>query len=98
MEKRNALPLRSAAWRFIDKSKAGVTAALQGAVDVVDRKTHVVNTGTPLGDILANRGVVGLRLEELHQRFAGRQSRYGGTVGIVQWDLGQTKDITVERK
>ena len=33
MEKRDALPLRSQAWCFIDKPEAGITAALQGAVE-----------------------------------------------------------------
>ena len=98
MEKRDALPLRTQARSFVDKSEAGVTAALQGAVEVVYSETNVVNTGTPPGDVFANRRVVGLCLEQLHQRFSGRQSRYGGTVGIVQWDLGQAEDITVEGK
>lgn len=58
----------------------------------------MVNAGTPLGNVLANRGIIGLRLEELYQRFAGRQSYDGGTVGIVEWDLGHAEDITVKRK
>ena len=98
MEKRDALSVRPQAWCFIDEPEAGITAALQGAVEVVHRKTDVVNTGTPLGDVLADRGVVGLCFEELHQRFAGRQSHDGGTVGIVQGNLGQPEDITVEGK
>ena len=98
MEKRDALPLRTQAWCFIDKPEAGITAALQGAVEVVHRETHVVNAGTPLGDVLADRGIVGLRVEELHQRFAGRQSHNGSAVGIVEWNLGQSEDITVEGK
>ena len=77
MEKRDALSFRPQAWCFIDEPEAGITAALQGAVEVVHRKTDVVNTGTPLGDVLADRGVVGLCFEELHQRFAGRQSHDG---------------------
>lgn len=98
MEKRDALSFRSQAWYFVDKSDTGVPTALQSAVEIVDSKADVVNAGPPLGDVLANRGLIGLCFEEFHQRFAGRQSCNGGSVGIVEWDLGHAEDIAVEGK
>jgi len=98
MEKRDAFPFCPSAWCFIDKPEAGITAALQGAVEVVHRKADVVNAGTPLGDVFADRGVVGLCFEEFHQRFAGRQSHDGGAVGVVEGNLGHAEDVTVQRK
>ena len=98
MEKRDALPLRANAGRFIDKPEANVAAALQSAVEIIHRETHVVDAGTPSGEVFANGRVVGRCLEELHQRVAGRQPCNGGTVGIVQWNLWHTENITVERK
>lgn len=98
MEKRDALSFGSQARCFIDKAESGVAAALQSAVEVVHRKADMVNAGTALGDVLADRRIFGLRFEQFHQRFSGGQPRNGGTVGVVQRNLGHAKDIAVKRK
>ncbi len=98
MEKRDAFSFGTQTRCIIDESEAGFSAALKGAVEIVHRKADVVNAGASLGDIFANWRVLGLCLQKFHERFTGGEASDGGAICIVEWHLGQAKDVAVKRK
>ena len=80
---------------LVDQSDTRGPATLQRAVEVVDRKTHMVDSRTPLGDELANRGGGVGRFQQLHERLTGGEASDPGAVGVVERDLGHPEDIAI---
>ena len=54
MEKRDTFSFGAYARSFVDQTDPRAPAALECLVEIVDGKADVVNTGSPLGDKLAN--------------------------------------------
>ena len=63
MEKRDTFPFGATARRLVDETDAGSSAASKSVVEVMYRKTDVMNPGAALGDELANRRVRGVGFE-----------------------------------
>lgn len=98
MQEGNPLPLRPDPRRLVDEPESGRATLFQGAVKVVHGEAHVMNTGASLGDESGNRRVVGLGLEQFDEGFTGRQAGDGGTIGVVEGDLGHAEHIAVQWK
>ena len=84
--------------RLIDESETGRSALIQCAVEVVHGEAHMMDPGAAPGHELPDRRVLGFCFEEFDQRFSGCEPRDLGAVGVIEWDLGQPQNITVERK
>ena len=96
MEKRDAFAFRSHARGVVDESDSGGPAPVERSIEVVDCKADVMDARPAPGDELPDRRIVGAGFEQFHQRFTGGQACNGGTVGVVEWNVGQSQDITVE--
>jgi len=78
--------------------KAGLAAAPERAFQVVHGKADVVDARAPLGDEPADRRALRLRLQQLHERLAGREPGDARAVCVVQRDLGHPQHVPVERQ
>ena len=96
MKKRDALSLGAEPGGGIDEANTGGTAARKRAIEVVHGKTDVMNAGTALGDELADRRISGLRLEQFDQRISSLQAGDAGSISIVEGNVRQAKDISIE--
>jgi hypothetical protein len=98
MQKGNSLSLGAKTWGFIDQPYAGLAAALQHVVQVIYRKTHVVNARAAFGDIFPNGRVIRLPFEKFNKGFAAGHSGDAGSIGVVQGYYWHLENISQERK
>jgi len=96
MEKRDTFPFGTEPWGFIDEADTRVSAAGERTVQVVDRETDVMDSGTTLGDELADGRIGAVGLEELHERVASGETGDAGTVSVVELDFGEAEQVSVK--
>ena len=98
MQESDSLTFRPNAGFLVDKLYAGLPTAIEHPVEVVHREADVMNARSALRYEARDRrgGIVSLK--KLHQWLAGAQAHNVRTVGILEWYLGQSQDITEERK
>ena len=98
MEERDTFPFGAEAGCVVDETNAGRSATCQRAVEIVDGEADVMNTGSTFGDELANWGIGGVGLEELHERLAGLHSCNTGAVGVIERHFGHSENVAIEWK
>ena len=72
MQEGDAFSFRADARCLVDELNAGLRASGEGAVQIVDRKTDVMDAGTALGEELPDRGSGLIGGEEFDERLTGR--------------------------
>lgn len=97
MQEGDSLALGADARLFIDELQPGLAAPLERRVEIVDGKANVVNSGTALRDEARDRRIRVIRLEELHQGLAGRETRDARAIGVVERNLGQFQHFAEKR-
>jgi thioredoxin 1 len=75
-----------------------LSTTIQHVVQVIYRKTHVVNARTAFGDIFPNRSVLRDTLEEFNQGFPAGDTGDVGSIGIVQGYDWHLENVSQERK
>jgi len=98
VEEGNLLPLGADAGRFVDEPDACVSTAVEGGTQVGDGKADVMNAGPATRHERGDRCVVSGSFEELDERVASGKTSDVGTVGVVEWNLFESEDVTIERK
>ena len=96
MNEGNALSFGTKARCLVDQSEAGVAAAVERGVEVVDSKANVMDAGPPRGDELADRGLRVGRFKQLDEGVAGGEPDDSGAVGIVQRYVLQLQHVCIE--
>lgn len=96
MEERDALAFGTEAGRVVNEPDTCCAAACEAGIEVVHGKTNVMNTGTSFGDELADGRVGGVGLEQFDQRFSGLQPGDAGTIRVLERDIGQAENVTIE--
>lgn len=80
MEECDLLALGADSGLLVDETDAGLAAAVESAIEIVDYEADVMNPRTPFGDEFAD-GRIGLfGLEELDQGIAGGQPGNPGAI------------------
>jgi hypothetical protein len=98
VEERDTFPFGPDAGRVIDESDPGGSAALEGAVEVVDGKTYVVNAGAALGDESSDGRICYVGLQKLDEGLTGDKAHDAGSVAVVERSLGHRENVAVEGK
>jgi hypothetical protein len=98
MEKGDALSLRAGPGKLIDESNSSSTTSVEGSLEVVYREADVVDPGSALCDESPDRGIVGLRLQELDERFAGHDAGDSRAISVTERDFRHSEDVAVERQ
>jgi hypothetical protein len=96
VKERNPLSLRAQPRLLVDEAHAGLTATLQGAIQVIHRKADVVNARAPLFEELSDRRVGFICFEKLDQGLPGMESANAGPVAVGQLSLRHSEDIAIE--
>ena len=84
MQERDPLALGADPRFLVDELKTRLPTALEGRVEVVDRKANVVDSGAAAVDEATDRRILVLGLEELDNRLAGGEPDDARTIGVVQ--------------
>ena len=98
MQEGNSLPLRAQPRHFVDKSDAGLAAALKHVFQAVNGKADVMYTRAAFRDEFADGCVIRVTLQQFYERFATRDSGNAGTIGIVQGYFRHLEHITEKRQ
>jgi len=98
VEKSDSFSLRSHTWCFIDQLDPPRTAAGEGAVQILDGEADVMEAWSATVDESRDRGVGGVRLEQLDERVAGREAGDVSTVRILERMIVEAEEISIERK
>jgi hypothetical protein len=98
VEKSDSFSLRSNTRRLIDQLDPPRTAASEGAVQILDGEADVMYAWSATVDESRDRGVGGVRLEQLDERIAGRKAGDVSTVRILERMIVEAKEISIERK
>jgi len=88
VQERDPLPLGADSRFLVDELKTRLPTALEGRVEVIDRKANVVDSGPAAVDEATDRGVLVLGLEELDNRLTGGEPDDARTIGVVQRNFG----------
>lgn len=83
---------------FVNQSDAGVAAAQQRGVEVVHGKANVVDSRAASGQESRDWRVGFGGLEEFHEGATRGEARDSRSVGVIQGNLGEAEDVTIERK
>lgn len=97
MEEGDPFTLGADARFVVDELQSGLAAPLERRVEIVDRKADVVNSGSPFRDEASDRGIRIVRLQELHQGLAGRETDDPRAIGVVERNLGQFQYFAEKR-
>lgn len=97
MEKRDPFLFGANAGNFVDEPYAGRTTTVEGGVEVVDEEAEMVDSRSALGDESADGRVGGLGFEQLNEWIACGEAHDRRAVGVVERDLRQAEDVTIER-
>ena len=97
MQERDPLALGAEARRLVDEANAVRAAAIERRVEIVDGEANMVNARPALRDELPDRRIRRFGLQKLDERLAGREARDLCAVRVIERDLGQPEDISVER-
>ena len=81
---------------LVDEADAGGPAFVECAIEVVDGKADMMDTGAAFGDKLADRGLAGAGLQEFDEGIPGGESGNARSVGVVERDVGKVENIAVE--
>jgi len=98
MEERDTFPLRTEPRRFVDQAKAGVAAASEGTVEIVDCEADVMDARATFGDELADGRVRVLGLEQFDEGVTRGKAGDVRAVSVVERDVGEAEQIAVEWK
>lgn len=96
MEEGDALPLGPDARRFIYELDAVRLAPGEGAVEILDRETNVMDAGAALGEELPDGGFGLVWLQQFNERFAGHESHDARTIGVIERGFGKAEDVAIE--
>lgn len=96
MQERNPLSLRSHPGLLIYESNARGPAAVECRLQVVHRKTDVVDAGSTTFHETSDWRIRPFRFQQLHQRLACLKPGNARTVGIVQLHLFHREHVAVE--
>ena len=98
MKEGDTLTFRTEARRSVDETHTGLAAPLEGAVEIVNGKTDVVDARSALGDELADGSASGVGLQQLDERFPGLHAGDARTIRVVERHFGHPEDVSVEGK
>lgn len=98
MEKRDSFSFSAHPRNIVDKLNSRLATARECAIQIVDRKADVMQSGPSLRHEPANRRVGVRRFQELNERAAGVEASYARAVRIIQVDLLEAKDVTKKRQ
>ena len=98
VEKCNAFSLGTNSRYVVDEPQPRCTASLQGALEVVDGKAHVMYSRAALRDEFANRRIIGDRCEKFDERVTSHEAGDSRSIGIIERRLGQSENVAIEGK
>src|SRR5688572_17376075 len=98
MQKCDALLLGAHPGDFIDEPDTCTAAAIQCSVQIIDSEANVMDTGTAPADELAYRRIGGSRLEQLHERVAGKEPGDVSAIGVRERRFGKSEQVAVQGK
>lgn len=96
MEERNAFSFGADAWSFVDQLNAGLSAAFQSCIEVIDREADVMNPRTALRDKARDRGFVAFGFHELDQRLPRAQADDSRAIGVIERYLPEAENLAKE--
>lgn len=98
MKEDDPLAFRADPGCFVDQPDAGCAATRECGIDVVHRKTHVMDPRTAPSDEATDRRIRVLGLQELDERIAGNQADDARAIGVIEWHDRKAEYVTIKRK
>jgi hypothetical protein len=97
VEEGNSLSLSADSWDLIDQSNTRCLAPFEGGVEIIHRKTDVMDPRPAFGNELPDGRVLGLSFQQLNERFASGHSGDSCSVGVVQGSFWELENVSIER-
>lgn len=98
MQECDVLPFGAEAGPFVYEANPCFATPGQGGIEVLHRKTDVVNSRPAFRDEPANGRFIESRLQELDERFTRGESGDMSAICIIERHYLHAKDVAIERE
>ena len=98
MKKGDSLSFCAHARRVVNEPDTTFAAAREGIIEIRNDEANVMDARAAAVEKSRDRRVGGGGLEKLHQLGSGREAGDAGTIGVLEWMIIQSEEITIEGK